>query len=120
MNALNNDLLHQLLREERKWYSGATKDANVPRFLLMYGNGRAFSAGGDLKMLYFAKTFREWHLMFRQYHLNSINMIRLNYGNYGIGHYPATSLITLWNGYTAGAGNGISFYAPVRIATEDT
>ena len=69
---------------------------------------RAFSAGGDIRALYYAKEnyLSQVNYFFHEYRLN-----------YTIAHYPKP-IIPLMNGIVMGGGAGISIHASHRVAGE--
>lgn len=71
LNAINIDIQQLMLSKFKEWN---LYPEDAPKVLLMYGEGRAFSAGGDLKyVLKSSKTFEQWRHLFWTYQLALYN-----------------------------------------------
>ncbi|VVC76975.1 Short-chain-enoyl-CoA hydratase [Aquicella siphonis] len=105
LNSLNHTMIHAIYKQLRLW-EGAE---HVKAVLIRAAEGRAFCAGGDLRLTYerikshdpvMTNFFRD------EYQLNRV-----------IFHYPKP-YIALLDGITMGGGVGISIHGSHRIATE--
>lgn len=107
LNALNNEMVVRLRAAYEKW----EEDRGVHAIILK-GQGRAFCAGGDVRMMYHLGKGGELEagkLFFRhEYELN----------------YVLATLrkphIALLDGVVMGGGNGISMHGAFRVATENS
>jgi len=105
LNALNHHMIKQMHANLRSW----EKAKHIKAIIIRAAEGRAFCAGGDLRLTYqyclkqdpaMTDFFRE------EYELNRY-----------IFHYPKP-YIALLDGITFGGGVGISIHGSHRIATE--
>jgi len=105
LNALNLEMFQAIHLSLKKWESMKTIKAIVIRA----SEGRAFSAGGDIRYIYERKLKNDSHLD---------DFFSFEYAvNQYIFHYPKP-YIALLNGITMGGGAGISIHGSHRIATE--
>lgn len=105
-----------MLAQLKHWTAMSTS----PRVMIISGTGgKAFCAGGNLKIIHAAggadnnadKTIlREFFA--REY--------LLDYSLYQLAQSSSTRQISVWNGVCMGAGVGLSWFSPIRIATELT
>ncbi|XP_047326899.1 3-hydroxyisobutyryl-CoA hydrolase 1-like [Impatiens glandulifera] len=89
------------------------KDPNV-NLVMIKGNGKAFSAGGDLiSLLQFGSAgYGHWSFQ-AKYYYKLLTLLHLN-ATY------KKPLITIVNGFVMGGGAGLSTFATFRIITENT
>lgn len=105
LNALTHDMIHLMHDQLKKWAKATSIKAVIVRAV----EGRAFCAGGDLKLTY--DRSREKHPMraiffHDEYALNKF-----------IFHFPKPYIAFL-DGITMGGGVGISIHGSHRVATE--
>ena len=105
LNALNLQMVEAFLRQLQKWQM----DNNIQRVLL-FGEGKAFCAGGDIKSMFLSSNASNLkkNFLFKEYTLN-----------YAISKFTKPYL-SIWNGIVMGGGVGLSIYGNVRIATENS
>jgi enoyl-CoA hydratase/carnithine racemase len=105
LNALSHDMTNTIKDQLRAWH-----DDDSIACVFVYGEGRAFCAGGDIRSIYRNGTdnidtsiqfFRD------EYQLNQL-----------IYHYPKPYIAYL-DGITMGGGVGISWHGSHRIVTEN-
>jgi enoyl-CoA hydratase/carnithine racemase len=126
LNSLDLRMIKSMLKYVRKWIpeninttgeedntTENTPGENIPKVLLLTGNGKHFCAGGDIRSLYQAKKSGEnlkiLNDFFRYEYLLDYSLTRVD-----------PLLIALWNGYVMGGGVGLSINAPIRVATDST
>ncbi len=104
LNAINNAMVEAISAALNAWQD----DADV-RHIIIKGEGRAFSAGGDLLDLYKNHQSGDLHFAFfrNEYRLNA-----------RMGVYPKP-IIALINGIVMGGGVGISIHGRFRVMTEN-
>lgn len=105
LNSLNHDMIQALYQQLRLWET----DNNIKAVLIRAAEGRAFCAGGDLRLTYErmrAKDPRMTSFFHDEYQLNRT-----------IFHYPKP-YIAILDGITMGGGVGISMHGSHRIATD--
>ena len=105
LNALNLQMVEAFLRQLQKWQM----DNNIQRVLL-FGEGKAFCAGGDIKSMFLSTKALNLkkNFLLKEYTLN-----------YAISQFTKPYL-SIWNGIVMGGGVGLSIYGNVRIATENS
>ncbi|CAL9093080.1 unnamed protein product [Musa textilis] len=107
LNALSAPMIMKLL----KLFVAYEKDSDV-KLLIMKGNGRAFSAGGDVAAVARSVTQGQWALgtefLGNQY---TLNYIIATYGK------PQVSIL---DGIVMGGGAGVSIHGRFRVVTEKT
>jgi enoyl-CoA hydratase/carnithine racemase len=86
----------------------------APRVLLISGvGGKAFCAGGDIKLIYESGTGKA----------DPTIKQRFFHDEYVL-DYSLTQMkplqISIWNGIVMGGGVGVSVHAPIRVATDNT
>ncbi|TNV77801.1 hypothetical protein FGO68_gene8891 [Halteria grandinella] len=111
LNSLDMDMVHKMLEKVKYWHFNPEQ---APRVLLISGvGGKAFCAGGDIKMVYEsgigkldpsikAKFFHDEYVL--DYSLTQMRPLQ----------------ISIWNGIVMGGGVGVSVHAPIRVATDNT
>lgn len=104
LNALNHAMVQAMFKQLTAWASATPIKAVVIR-----ANGRAFCAGGDLRLTYDryqAKDPLLTHFFRDEYQLNQL-----------IHHYPKP-YIAFMHGITMGGGVGLSLHGSHRVATD--
>jgi enoyl-CoA hydratase/carnithine racemase len=103
LNALNHDMNLAIRAQLREWAPDPAVKA-----ILVCSVGRAFCAGGDLRLTYerYADKSALETFFYHEYQLNR-----------DIFHYPKP-YIALLDGITMGGGVGLAIHGPYRIATE--
>jgi enoyl-CoA hydratase/carnithine racemase len=105
LNSLNIVMIHAMHAQLQSW---ATNDA-IKAVVIRAAEGRAFCAGGDLRLTY---------ERFKAHDKGAADFFRHEYQlNRCIFHYPKP-YIALLDGITMGGGVGISIHGSHRIATE--
>mmetsp|Transcript_76421 Transcript_76421/g.105750 ORF Transcript_76421/g.105750 Transcript_76421/m.105750 type:complete len:152 (+) Transcript_76421:178-633(+) len=106
-------MVQNMLAKLKQWHNADAEE--VPRAVLISGTGgKAFCAGGDIVSVYKAKMAEGGdrsimaNFFAREYLLD-----------YQL-HKMDPRYIAIWNGITMGGGVGLTWYAPIRIATENT
>lgn len=104
LNTINNTMVEAISAALDAWQN----DADI-QHILIKGEGRAFSAGGDLLDLYKNHKSGDLHYGFfrSEYRLNA-----------RMGNYPKP-IIALINGIVMGGGVGISVHGRYRVMTEN-
>mgnify|MGYP006093785985 FL=1 len=103
LNALNYDMAIILLEK----LLGFKKNKKINRIML-YGEGKSFCAGGDVKNLFLSSGKNKLKKKFfqKEYLLNNtINEFGKNY-------------LSIWDGIVMGGGVGLSIYGNYRLASE--
>ncbi|XP_009400737.2 probable 3-hydroxyisobutyryl-CoA hydrolase 3 isoform X1 [Musa acuminata AAA Group] len=107
LNALSTPMIMKLL----KLFVAYEKDSDV-KLLIVKGNGRAFSAGGDVASVARSVAQGQWALgtefLRNQY---TLNYIIATYGK------PQVSIL---DGIVMGGGAGVSIHGRFRVVTEKT
>lgn len=105
LNAVTDAMIRGIDEHLTLW----ERDAAIDRIIIRAVEGRAFSAGGDIRHLYERGTARDYDFDFfaREYQLNA-----------RIAAYPKP-YIALVNGIAMGGGVGVSFHGSHRIAGPD-
>lgn len=107
LNALNIEMIEELTSTLNAW----RKDPQVS-YVTIKGHGRAFCAGGDLRMIFEANHMQQIekakYFFQQEYALNLL-----------IHMYPKP-YIAILDGITMGGGMGISIHGKYRVATENT
>ena len=103
LNALNLQMAEAFLKQLKNWQT----DKNIQRVIL-YGDGKAFCAGGDIKSMFLSTKASNLKkkFLFKEYSLN-----------YAISKFTKPYL-SIWNGIVMGGGVGLSIYGNAQIATE--
>ena len=105
LNALNYDMAEIFLKKLNEW----DLENSIKR-VLVYGEGNAFCAGGDVKNLFLSSNKNNLKEIFfqKEYTLNNaINEFKKDY-------------LSIWNGIVMGGGVGLSMYGKYRVATQNT
>lgn len=106
LNALTHTMCVMMLNQLRQW----AQSDNIKAVVIRGAGGRAFSAGGDIKKLYYlgkSKELTQAYAFFTdEYRLNHL-----------IHHYPKP-FIAFLNGLTMGGGVGVSIHGSHRVVTE--
>lgn len=105
LNALNHHMIQLMHAQLRAW----EKKSEIKAVIVRAAEGRAFCAGGDLRLTYkrcLAHDASMTQFFYDEYHLNHC-----------IFHYPKP-YIALLDGITFGGGVGISIHGSHRVATE--
>ena len=105
LNALNYDMAEIFLKKLNEW-----DIENSIKRVLVYGEGNAFCAGGDVKNLFLSSNKNNLKEIFfqKEYTLNNaINEFKKDY-------------LSIWNGIVMGGGVGLSMYGKYRVATQNT
>ena len=103
LNALNYDMVVDLLDILIKW-----KENKRINRILLYGEGKSFCAGGDVKSLFLSSGKNNLKEIFfqKEYLLNNnINEFSKQY-------------LSIWDGIVMGGGVGLSIYGTDRIVSE--
>jgi enoyl-CoA hydratase len=106
LNSLNHSMIHAMSDVLKRWGT----DAHIKAVVIRAAEGRAFCAGGDLRLTYERAKANDPiapHFFRDEYHLNST-----------IYHFPKP-YIALLDGITMGGGVGISIHGSHRVATEN-
>lgn len=103
LNAINHDMIMAMSRTLAEWES----DDSI-RLVIIQGNGRAFSAGGDIIDVYKAGRAGMHPVGFfaDEYRLNA-----------AIAHFPKP-YVALIDGFVMGGGVGVSCHGSHRVMTE--
>src|SRR5579862_7488032 len=105
LNSLNHAMIKAMHAELHKWAHAN----HIKAVIIRAAQGRAFCAGGDLRLIYDLKKDRE---------TTALNFFRDEYQlNRFIYHYPKP-YIALLDGITMGGGVGVSIHGSHRIATD--
>lgn len=105
LNSLNLNIIHAMSEKLKLWSS----DAAIKAVVIKAAEGRAFCAGGDLRLTYERMLQRDpamTEFFNLEYQLNRL-----------IFHYPKP-YIALLDGITMGGGVGISIHGSHRVATD--
>ena len=103
LNALNYDMASNFLNILLEW-----KRSSKIKNLLLFGEGKSFCAGGDVKSLFLSSGKNNLKDIFfqKEYLLNnSINNFSKNY-------------LSVWDGIVMGGGVGLSIYGTHRLVSE--
>jgi enoyl-CoA hydratase len=107
LNALNKEGVQAITAALLAWESQPTV-----QYVVIQGSGRAFCAGGDLRMVYEAEKIQHAEL--------ATEFFKLEYDlNLKIHNY-SKPYISLLDGITMGGGLGLSIHGTYRVATENT
>ncbi|CAL9093082.1 unnamed protein product [Musa textilis] len=107
LNALSAPMIMKLL----ELFIAYEKDSDV-KLLIVKGNGRAFSAGGDVAAVVRSVTQGHWTLG-AEFFWNEYTL------NYIIATYSKPQ-VSILNGIVMGGGAGISIHGRFRVVTEKT
>lgn len=105
LNSLNHDMIHAIQPMLEKWAIAE----NIKAVVIRSVEGRAFCAGGDLRLTYeraINKNPAMTEFFYDEYQLNKT-----------IHHFPKP-YIALLDGITMGGGVGLSIHGSHRVATE--
>ncbi len=105
LNSLNHAMVHAMYAQLQTWAA----DGDIKAVIIRAAEGRAFCAGGDLRLTYdraLAKDPAATNFFRDEYQLNRF-----------IFHYPKP-YIALLDGITMGGGVGISIHGSHRVATD--
>lgn len=105
LNSLSHKMIVAMHAKLKTWLD----DTNIKAVVVRPTEGRAFCAGGDLRLTYDrarANNPKMTEFFYDEYHLNRF-----------IHHYPKPYIAFL-NGITMGGGVGISIHGSHRVATE--
>lgn len=103
LNALNYDMINNFLNTLLAW-----KENKKIERVLLYGEGKSFCAGGDIKSLFLSSGKNNLKEIFfqKEYSLNNtINEFSKDY-------------LSIWNGIVMGGGVGLSIYGSYKLASE--
>ena len=103
LNAINYDMIIIFLNKLLEW----EKDKKIKRVML-YGDGKSFCAGGDVKSLFLSSGKNDLKEIFfqKEYLLNhTINEFAKDY-------------LSIWDGIVMGGGVGLSIYGNFRLVSE--
>ncbi|KAJ7975510.1 3-hydroxyisobutyryl-CoA hydrolase 1 [Quillaja saponaria] len=106
LNSLNHEMIFQMMRNLKQY----EKDSTVKLVIMKQGNGKAFSAGGDLVSAVMSSIAGHWSYPASFYRKQLI-----------LDHLIATyrkPLVALINGIVMGGGAGLSMNARFRVVTE--
>ncbi len=105
LNALNIDMAKSFSEKLYYWEN----KSSIERVIL-FGEGKHFCAGGDVKSLYLTRNENSLKKEFfeTEYKLN-----------YLISQFPK-EFLSIWNGVVMGGGVGLSIYGDHRLATSNT
>lgn len=106
LNALNYDMLKLL----QKHLTSCAENPEIKAVIVRAAEGRAFCAGGDLRLAYQQKMTQD--PQFLQFFLDEYRLNRYIY------HYPKP-YIALLDGITMGGGLGISIHGSHRLGTDN-
>jgi enoyl-CoA hydratase len=106
LNALSLPIIRTLHRALREW-----RDDPDVATVLIDGDGRAFCAGGDIRVVYDSATqgTDEATDLWREQYLLNVEIVR----------YPKP-VVTVLDGITMGGGVGLGCHATHRVVTDDT
>lgn len=105
LNSLNHDMIVAMQPQLEAW----AQDDAIKAVVIKAAEGRAFCAGGDLRLTYERAKSKDpamTEFFYDEYHLNRT-----------IFHYPKP-YIALLDGITMGGGVGLSIHGSHRVATE--
>lgn len=105
LNSLNHTMIHAMHAQLQQWANAK----NIKAVVIRAAEGRAFCAGGDLRLTYDRVLMNDTaatHFFSDEYQLNRF-----------IFHYPKP-YIALLDGITMGGGVGISIHGSHRVATD--
>jgi enoyl-CoA hydratase len=105
LNALNHDMFIAIYKHLKEW----ERQQSIKAVIIRAAEGRAFSAGGDIRRVYEGKIKNDPYLV--EFFSDEYKVNKL------IFHYPKP-YIALLDGITMGGGVGISIHGSHRIATE--
>jgi enoyl-CoA hydratase len=104
LNAINHHMIQNMHAQLRKWAVAP----NIKAVIIRAVEGRAFCAGGDLRLTY--ERCREHNPAMTNFFQEEYEL------NHAIFHYPKP-YIALLDGITMGGGVGISIHGSHRVAT---
>lgn len=105
LNSLNNDMVHAMTAQLHHW----ARDDDIKAVVICAAPGRAFCAGGDLRLTYERAKARD--AMMNSFFQDEYQLNKL------IHHYKKPYIAFL-NGITMGGGVGVSLHGSHRIGTE--
>jgi enoyl-CoA hydratase/carnithine racemase len=107
LNAINTDSVKKIAEALKDWE--ADHEVN---YVVIEGSGRAFCAGGDLRMLYEAVQGKRSAMASEFFKAEyTLNLLIHNYSK---------PYIALQDGITMGGGMGLSIHGTYRVVTENT
>lgn len=110
LNAVDTEMCQMMNDKLLEWH---VKPETAPRVTLMSGaGGKAFCAGGDIVSIYHGRkkgvpTSELLNFFGTEYLLD-----------YSLSQLVNVDRIAFWNGIVMGGGVGLTWHAPIRIATE--
>lgn len=104
LNIINREVVVRLAEIYEKW-----EKENDAEMIIIKGAGRAFSAGGDLRLFYYGKA--EKHVIEAVY--------KMYWLQYHIHTYKKT-VVAIANGLTIGGGASLTVQSTFRVVTEKT
>lgn len=105
LNSLNHDMIVAMHPKLRQW----ADDASIKAVVIRAAEGRAFCAGGDLRLTY--DRAKQHNPLMTEFFSDEYQLNRCIY------HYPKP-YIALLDGITMGGGVGISLHGSHRVASE--
>lgn len=105
LNSLNHSMIHAMHAQLKKW----AHESSIKAVVIRAVEGRAFCAGGDLRLTYersLTKHSARTDFFYDEYQLNKC-----------IFHYPKPYIAFL-DGITMGGGVGVSIHGSHRVATD--
>lgn len=105
LNSLTHDMIHAMHAQLKLWAAAA----HIKAVVIRAADGRAFCAGGDLRLTYDRRLAND--PLLTQYFYDEYQLNRF------IFHFPKP-YIALLDGITMGGGVGVSIHGSHRIATE--
>lgn len=105
LNSLNHQMILAMYQQLQRW----EQSNHIKAIVIRAAEGRAFCAGGDLKLTY--ERMQNHHAAMTDFFRDEYQLNRY------IFHYPKP-YIALLDGITMGGGVGISIHGSHRIATE--
>ncbi|XP_047309876.1 3-hydroxyisobutyryl-CoA hydrolase 1-like [Impatiens glandulifera] len=107
LNSLNYEMINEIFRKLK-----AYEDDSSVNLVILKGNGKAFSAGGDVTDMISNITAGNWSIV-TKFYANQLCIDHL-IATY---HKPLVSIV---NGLVMGGGAGLSIHACFRVVTENT
>lgn len=105
LNSLNHDMILAMHPQLERW----AKDSNIKAVVIQAAEGRAFCAGGDLRLTY--ERARQKNPLMTEFFYDEYQLNRC------IHHYPKP-YIAIMDGITMGGGVGLSIHGSHCVATE--
>jgi len=110
LNAVDTEMCQMMSDKLLEWHK---KPDTAPRLMMMRGaGGKSFCAGGDIVTIYNSK--QKGASLSELLHFFGTEYIL----DYSLSQMQSVDRIALWNGIVMGGGVGLTWHAPIRIATE--